>query len=255
MSGVLTIPNAFTNAVTATGAQLDADFNSVTAYINNPTNRNNYGADTGGTNTIAISFSPAVAGFTGGLELTFKSANTNTGGVVLIPNSVGTRTIVNADGSALSAGQIQAGSVYKAIDDGTRAIFLAPAIPATQAQMQTATAAATFLTPANAKYHHGIGKAAGWFNGTETGTITTNALVNVTSIARAGVGTWSVALTNAFADTRFVVLCGAPVPTAGLAIMQEVSRTTIGFVIGAYNASTTAVDIVYGSFEVYGLLP
>lgn len=124
MSGVLTIANAFTNAVTATGAQLDANFGSVTAYINDPTNRNNYAPDTGGTNTIALSFSPAVTGFTGGLELTFKAANTNTGGVILIANSAGTRTVVNADGSGLSAGQIQAGAVYKVIDDGTRAVMI-----------------------------------------------------------------------------------------------------------------------------------
>src|SRR5262245_46658956 len=105
MSGTSSVPNTFASAVTATGQQLDTNFGTIVAYINDPTNRNNYAADTGGTNTIALAFSPAVAGFTGGLELTFKAANTNTGGVILIPNSAGTRTLVNSDGSALSPGQ------------------------------------------------------------------------------------------------------------------------------------------------------
>lgn len=259
MSGSLSIPNAFAAAVTATGLQLDNNFNTITAYINDPTNRNNYGTDSGGTNTIAIAFTPAVSGFTGGLELTFKAANTNTGGVVLIPNSIGTRTVVNADGSALSSGQIQAGSVYKAIDDGTRAIFIQPAIPATQAQVQTATGSATFLTPGVVKYHYGVAKGEAWWNGTATGTLTGSQLSitgNISSIARTGAGTWSFTLSSAFANTQFVVLSGSS-PTAGMSLTQELAsgRTTAGFVITAINAATAAVDIISGNVAVWGALP
>lgn len=258
MSGTASVPNTFASAVTATGQQLDSNFSTLVAYINNPTNRNNYAVDTGGTNTIALSFSPAVAGFTGGLELTFKAANTNSGGVVLIPNSIGTRTVVNSDGSALSAGQITAGMVYKTIDDGTRAVFIGPSIPATQAQVVAATVGGVFITPAVAKYHPGVAKASAWWNGTATGTITGSEreISGFTAISRAGVGTWSFALSAPFATTRYVVLADASA-TAGLAITREIaaSRTTAGFVITAFNAASTAVDITWGNLAVYGTLP
>ncbi len=233
MSGTVSVPNSFANAVTATGQQLDSNFSTVAAYINDPTNRNNYAVDSGSTNTIALAFSPAIAGFTGGLEITFKAANTNSAGAVLIANSAGTRTVVNSDGTSLQAGQIRAGNCYKTVDDGTRAVFIGPNIM-------------------------GEAKAAAWWNGTATGTIT-GSQQNVTgfnAISRAGAGTWSFALSAPFANTRYVVLSGAAA-TAGLALTQELaaSRTTAGFVITAFNASTTAVDILWGNLAVYGTLP
>ncbi len=231
MSGTASVPNSFANAVTATGQQLDSNFSTIVAYINDPTNRNNYAVDSGGTNTIAIAFVPAIAGFTGGLELTFKAANTNSGGVVMIPNGVGTRTVVNADGTSLVAGQIRAGNVYKTVDDGTRAVFIGPNIM-------------------------GQANAAAWWNGTATGTITGSerSITGISEIARTGAGTWSFSLSAPFSNTRYVVLSTAA-STAGIAIMQESTRTTAGFVLTAFNAATAAVDIRWGNLTVYGSLP
>lgn len=255
MSGTVSVPNSFANAQTATGAQLDANYGTIVVYINDPTNRNNYAADTGGTNTVALAFSPAIAGYTGGLEITWKAANTNSGGVQLIANSAGTRTVVNADGSSLVAGQMVAGSIYKGIDDGTRIVFISSGVPASQAQVETATAGASFLTPATARYHPGVAKATAWWNGTATGTITGSFqnLYGISSVARQGAGTWSFGLTTAFSNTQYVVV-HAVAPTAGISIMQELAsaRTTAGFVLTSNNAGTAAVDIIFGKLAVYG---
>lgn len=258
MSGTASVPNTFASAVTATGLQLDANYNTIVAYLNDPTNRNNYAADTGNTNTIALAAAPAVTAYAAGLGITFKANNTNAGGVKLIANSAGTRTVVNADGSALSPGQILAGSIYQVLDDGTRAIFISPAIPASQAQMETATASATFVTPSAFKFHPGAAKAAAWWNGTATGTLAAaeRNLYGISAVSRAGAGTWSFALTTAFSNTQFVVVTGHA-PTAGLALLQELpgARTTAGFVIRALDTATTAVDLIWGNLTVHGDLP
>lgn len=251
MSGTVSVPNTFANAVTATGAQLDANYSTLVAYINDPTNRNNYAVDSGGTNTIALSFSPAIAGFTGGLELTFKAATTNSGGVVLIPNSVGTRTVVNADGSALSAGQIQAGMVYKTIDDGTRAVFIGPSIPATQAQVVAATVGGAFITPATTKYAPGAAKAWALWSGTATGTIAALASYNVGSIIRGGTGTYTISMATGFSSTAWVGI--ATPATAAEARISILSSATAE--INCFTTLGVASDATFVNFVAYGTLP
>jgi hypothetical protein len=83
------VPNTFASAVTATGLQLDTNYNTIVAYLNEPLNRNNYAADSGNTNTIVLTFSPAVSAYSAGLEITFKAANTNSGAAVINANSLG----------------------------------------------------------------------------------------------------------------------------------------------------------------------
>ena len=56
----MTLPNTFGTKTAATGQQLDSNFATVAAYINDPTNRNNYAVDSGSTNTIALSFVPGL---------------------------------------------------------------------------------------------------------------------------------------------------------------------------------------------------
>src|SRR5262252_5218169 len=107
MSGVLSIPNQFATALSSTVGALDVNFNTITAYVNDPTNRNNYVADTGSTNTIALAFSPpVVGGYTTGLDITWKQAFTNTSAVVINANTIGAASLVNHDGSAMVGGQL-----------------------------------------------------------------------------------------------------------------------------------------------------
>lgn len=248
MSGTASVPNTFASAVTATGQQLDSNFSTLVAYINDPTNRNNYAVDSGSTNTVALAFSPPITGFSGGLELTFKAAATNTGGVVVVANSIGTRTLVNSNGSALSAGQIVAGGVYKAIDDGTRAVFIGPITAATKAQMQTATAGGLFVTPSVAQYAPGAAKAWALWSGTATGTITALTSYNVGNIVRGGTGTYTISMVTGFASTAWVGI--ATPATAAEARISVLSSSTAE--INCFTTLGVASDATFVNFVAYG---
>lgn len=208
MSGTANVPNTFANAVTATGAQLDANYSTIVAYVNDPTNRNNYAAGGAATNTVVLTFSPPVAGgYTTGLELTWKWGATNTGGVVLNANGLGDASVVNPDGSALAAGQGQAGSIAKAVYDGTRFIFISGgASPASAATVSAAANLSQFVPPGRMQNHPGVAKAWAAFSGTTTGTFSAADSYNVASIARVGTGTYVINFSTPFTSTNYVVL-------------------------------------------------
>ena len=256
MSGVLVVPNAFANAVTATGAQLDADFNTVTAYINDPTNRNNYVADGGAaTNTISLTFSPpVVGGYTAGLQITFKVANGNTGAVVLNANSLGNKNLFSPAGVALTGGEITSGQIIEAAYDGTQFQMLSQAqnlIPATAATVSQALSNASFVTPGRMQNHPGVAKAYAGFVGTATGTIVGGAfasLYNVTNVVRQGTGTYAINFATAMADTLYAVI----VATSGVVARLQTRATTQCVFATFSDAGTTAGDFALVSFTAFG---
>lgn len=257
MSGVLSIPNTFQNAVTATGLQLDQDFNTITAYANDPTNRNNFATDIGNTNTIALSFSPpVVGGYTTGLDIMWKQAITNSGAMVVNANTLGNVSLVNVDGSAMLGGQLPAGTVGHGAYDGTRVINLTPPYPATKAQMQTATASASFISPAQAVNHPGVSKAWVAFNGTTTGTQTvgTNGF-NVTSIIRTGTGSYSITFTNPLGVFPYPIT-GTGNYNANVYLNNAVASNTAtaNVIVAAANTGTPA-DATYVTFITFGTNP
>lgn len=78
-----------------------------------------YVVDSGSVNALVASFSPAITGPTAGQFVEVKAANTNTGAATLNPNALGAAAIVHQDGTALNAGDIQAGGVLLLAFDGT----------------------------------------------------------------------------------------------------------------------------------------
>ncbi|MDR3473322.1 MAG: tail fiber protein [Devosia sp.] len=78
-----------------------------------------YIADSGTTNALAATFSPAIGSLSVGLAVNVKVGNTNTGASTLNVNGLGTTTILNGDGSALVAGQLVAGMIATFAYDGT----------------------------------------------------------------------------------------------------------------------------------------
>ena len=267
MSGTAGVSNLFANAVTATGAQVDANYSTLVAYINDPTNRNNYALDSGNTNTVVLTFSPAVVGgYTTGLEICFKAGNTNSGATVVNANGLGNVSLVNPDGSALNSAQISIGSLYDAVYDGTRFVgigFQAAGVAATNAQMVTATATNVFATPSNLKYGPTVPKVIGWVNGTATGTITSGGglatLVGATSSAKLGTGTFSISFTTSFSNTQFVVLSTLGAAGGNVGITERTDmRTTAGMVLITFTTGTGAAVDAGGSqinFSVYGVIP
>lgn len=249
MSGVLSIPNAFANAVTATGAQLDADFNTVTAYINDPTNRNNYVADGGAaTNTISLTFAPpVVGGYTAGLEITFKAAIANSGAVVVNANGLGNASLLTPARTALTGGEIAAGGVVKAVHDGTQFIMISQAqnvVAASAATVSAALSNAYFVTPGRMQNHPGVAKAWASFNGTNTGTITALNSYNVGSIVRAGTGTYSISFSTSFANANY-----APIVQSSTTLNDKWGPSTVA--PGNFIITTFLAGVAADSTQVY----
>lgn len=139
MSGTASVPTQFQAAVTATGLQLDNNFSTIVAYLNDPTNRMNYAADGGSTNTLVINPSPAVTGgYSAGLTITFRAAFSNSGAVVANVNGLGNASVLDQQQRQLTSSAIIAGSVYQMAYNGTSAFnLLSP--NAVQASGPTAT--------------------------------------------------------------------------------------------------------------------
>lgn len=99
---------------------LDNNFSSVSAGLLSANTFSNYIPDTGAVNAyIAVVTLPQTATLSSGLQVQVKITNTNTGASTLNVGATGVKTVLNADGSALTAGQLVAGGVYTFIYDGT----------------------------------------------------------------------------------------------------------------------------------------
>lgn len=111
---------------TATGniplSQLDANFNQLATFLNNPNNYANYLVDSGTANTYVVAFATgdAPTSYIAGLTLVIKITNTNTGAATLNVNSLGAKNITKRGASALVGGDLQASSVMVLVYDGTQ---------------------------------------------------------------------------------------------------------------------------------------
>lgn len=231
--------------------QLDTNFADITGFVNNPYNRNNFALDGGTTNSIQITLDAVPGAYTAGLEVGWRQQITNTGAPTLNINALGAKSVLNQGGGAIAAGQLVAGVTYKAIYNGTAFYTISSGTASTQAEMQTATTSVSFVTPASLKFGPGVAKAAGWINGTATGTITGafGTLYGATA-SNSGTGTYNIVFSTAMANTQFVVLA-QPYHTS-FSVPVETTRTTAGFTIITLTSATVAMAPVGISFSVFG---
>lgn len=173
MSGTVGVSTQFAGAVTATGLQLDSNFNSLVSYANDPTNRANYGTDGGTTNTLVINPSPpVVGGYSAGLTITFRAAFTNSGAVVANVSGIGNSSVLDQQGRQLTVSAIIGGSVYQMAYNGTSAFnLLSPnTILASQPALTELTSGAgTYTVSAGAVRIRVRGVGAGGGGGGATG--------------------------------------------------------------------------------------
>jgi hypothetical protein len=112
--------------------QLDANFASFQAAINDTLTYSNYFVDQSGVvNSIIISVPTTLAiGLIAGTQVAVKIANTNTLAAVTVTiNALTAQKIVNPNGSALSPGQLVAGGIALLWYDGAQFQFLGYARP------------------------------------------------------------------------------------------------------------------------------
>lgn len=101
--------------VGSTGADLTVNPSTLRA-----TKYNDGVTDTGSSTAYAIAPSPVITAYANEQEFTWKAVNTNTTTTpTLNVNSLGAKTIINPDGSALRPGQIPASGIMKTVYDGT----------------------------------------------------------------------------------------------------------------------------------------
>jgi hypothetical protein len=88
--------------------------------------------DATGTNNYVASFSPALASYIDGMEVTVRVANTNTLAATLNTDGLGARLIYRSDGSNLGIGDILAGAItmlrYDAASGSFRIVSNLPAL-------------------------------------------------------------------------------------------------------------------------------
>lgn len=170
MSGTASVPTQFQSAVTATGQQLDNNFSTIVAYLNDPTNRMNYGADGGSTNTLVINPTPALStGYSAGVTIIFRAAFSNTGAVVANVSGLGNASVLDQQGRQLTVSAIIAGCMYQIAYNGTSAFnllspnYLANAVGAQPAFTSLLSGAGTYTVSAGAVRIHvrGVGGGGG----------------------------------------------------------------------------------------------
>ena len=87
----------------------------------------------GGTaDVVTLTYSPVVAAYVLGLQLSFIASGTNTGAMTINANGLGAKALKGAGGSAMSVGQITTGMYVKAIYNGTDFTVIQPSYTNTQ---------------------------------------------------------------------------------------------------------------------------
>lgn len=79
-----------------------------------------------GTNTITGNLTPALTAYTAGMGVYFVPANNSTGAATININSLGAKSIVKGDGTALESGDLQASTVHFIVYDGTNFVLINP---------------------------------------------------------------------------------------------------------------------------------
>lgn len=108
-----------------------------------------FGTDTGSANTYAVALTPAITAYTNGMRVIFRAGAANTGASTLNVSGVGAQSLVAADGTALSSGQISANMLIEAVYDVTATDWIALNIPgiATTAEAEAGTNNTQVMTP------------------------------------------------------------------------------------------------------------
>lgn len=82
------------------------------------------GVDTGAVNAYVINFAANFSSYTDGTVIYWIASNTNTGASTININGIGVINLVNQNGSALAAGQVQANLVSSILIKGGQALLL-----------------------------------------------------------------------------------------------------------------------------------
>jgi hypothetical protein len=83
-------------------------------------------ASVAGTNTITGTMTPDLTSYSTGMLVLFTPANNCTGATTINIDSLGAKSIVRGDGTALESGDLQASTIHAIVYDGTSFVLLNP---------------------------------------------------------------------------------------------------------------------------------
>lgn len=83
-------------------------------------------ASVAGTNTITGSMTPDLTSYSNGMMVIFTPANNTSGAATINIDSLGAKSIVKGDGTALESGDLQASTTHFLLYDGTNFVCLNP---------------------------------------------------------------------------------------------------------------------------------
>jgi hypothetical protein len=99
---------------------LSDNFSALANIINDSAaGATNYAVDTGTTNNYVVTIVPPPVAYEAGFMIVINPANTNTGASVINANALGNKSILHADGTALTGNEIVAGVAIALVYNGT----------------------------------------------------------------------------------------------------------------------------------------
>jgi hypothetical protein len=122
---------------------------------------------------------------------------------------------------------------------------------ASAAEMEAATSLLRHVPPGRQHFHPGHPKA--WGRAAGDGTLVSGSY-NVASVVRNSTGNYTVALTNAMANTNYVAKADVAEATNNRSAAAAVATTSTFTVITSQNTTGNLIDAAF-SFEVFGDMP
>lgn len=217
-------------------------------------NRQGYVTDSGLANAMVVSMpTKALSSYTAGLELSVLVGTTNTGASTLNVDGVGAKTILRANGSALSVGDLTSGYIVKLVYDGTNFRLIGASETAAAA---SATAAATSATEAAASASAAATSATNAANSATAAASSATDAANSATAAATSASDAATAVSGYVAKTGStmtgaLVLYGAPAADLQAATKKYVDDAI--FASGsAYTADVATITLTGSEF---GLSP
>ena len=190
----------------------------------------NYLTSVAGTNTITATAPVGMTGYVAGQVFRFIAAGANTGACTLNLNSIGAKSLVKTDGSALVSGDIASGAAVQVMYDGTNFQLLSDANGATET-VTNLTVTGTLTTNNDATIH-------GLTVGKGGGNVASNTAHGLNALASNTTGTYNTAIGLSALSVNTTGSRNTAVGAlAATAITTGVSNVAIG--IGALLSNVT----------------
>ena len=206
-------------------------------------------ATTGSSNAYVLASGLSLSAYATGQAFLIIPNFTNSGAATINVDTLGAKAITKNGTTAIVAGDIVSGQIYRLAYDGTQFQIVGKIDEiATQAQMEAASSTAAIVTPGRVNYHPGVCKCWGMIT-YNTGTPAANASHNISSLTDTGTGLVTVNFTTAMSSANYAVVMQKYVNWDYQGIVTTKSTGTL--LLNVTNDTPTATDLPF-DFMVFG---